>query len=326
MPNFIFSVPERCRHICARGVTSIANQSSQFPRAYLLLKELRNRLRSGRGWEEIRRLKRRGDVPGQYRPIRQVDLEHDLPFPGKVRNNIILCSSGRSGSSLVCRLMSGTSLLGAPGEYFGLTLAQRFTQDRFEASNTKDYIAKLQQIRTTSNGVFASKLHYFQYVQMFGNVSLENFFPNVKHLYLYRKDLVAQAVSFAKAMTSRQYVSVAQACDEPRYDEALIRRCYLDLVWENRGWKRYFERWGIQPLVLEYEQDSKDFQRLLEKILSYAEIELPPNFKVPDPRIGKMSDRVSEQWIERIRPKLPKVPAEIDPATWANEQRSSVKR
>lgn len=301
-----------CERQCAQYVKFAIDQCSHLPRVYLVLKGMRNFFRRGKGWKEIRRLEKRGEILRPNRPIRFEEVKYDLPARTKTRKNVLVCSSPRSGSTLLCNLLAGTNVVGQPTEYFNLPLVQGFFQHRFQASDTRDYILQLQQLRTSPNGVFACKLHYFQYVQMFGDRALQDYFANVKYIYLYRKDTVAQAVSWAKAILSGEYSTVCAEGKELPYEEAAIRRCYLDIYWENNGWKCYFDRWSIRPLVLQYEQVAEDFGAALDKVLSFLEVEKPANFAIPDPGIRKMANHMNQDWTDRIRAKLPKWPTKLN--------------
>ncbi len=76
----------------------------------------------------------------------------------------LLCGTPRTGSTLLCRLVSSTGVLGHPQSYFRepdeAAWAQRFglpTQGR----RVLDYTAFAQAVRaagTTENGVFAARV------------------------------------------------------------------------------------------------------------------------------------------------------------------------
>ena len=95
--------------------------------------------------------------------------EFDTPlYEGDPPIKYMICSTGRSGSTLLCSLLNNTGLMGVPHEYFHLSqhgklLIQRLITNHESRDVTmKEYLETVMQHRTTPNGVFGIKGHFNQ--------------------------------------------------------------------------------------------------------------------------------------------------------------------
>src|SRR5947209_13992998 len=94
--------------------------------------------------------------------------EFDLPlYEGKPRITYMICSTGRSGSTLLCSLLTNTGVMGVPHEYFNLSRHGQFLikrlKDRADGEiPMEEYFDALVKHRTTPNGVFGIKAHINQ--------------------------------------------------------------------------------------------------------------------------------------------------------------------
>jgi len=108
---------------------------------------------------------------------------------------LVICSTPRSGSYLLCRQMINAGL-GLPTEYFRERTVGRLRARWGLAPGDDDaYVDELEARRTTDNGVFAAKIQGHQLAAH----------PRVRErlleradvlVLLYRRDLLAQAVSW----------------------------------------------------------------------------------------------------------------------------------
>src|SRR5262252_6585095 len=117
--------------------------------------------------------------------------------PGGVPTSrrIVICTTPRSGSYLLCRQMIHAGL-GLPHEYFRSRTVARLSQRWGVApGDVFAYVDRLEEHRTTPNGVFAAKVQWQQqsHVPALRTRLLERADLIV---YLYRVDRVAQAVSW----------------------------------------------------------------------------------------------------------------------------------
>ena len=255
--------------------------------------------------------------------------EHDLPeYLGKPRTYII-ASTPRTGSNLLCGLLGGTGLAGAPLEYFNpghmRSLLERLDSPtprerlrRWRHRNAKGwtwlgirgwgereirhYLRRVQRKRTTPNGVFGTKAHHRQVERVFleNGFAPEDFLEAPPYLYLTRRDQLAQAISWLKA---RQTWSWQQAGDasQTRFDFDLLRKRLERIRRQEDGWKRYFAEREIEPLRLVYEDMVKDLDGSIRRVLSWIGVDAPPDLAVPAPTTRKLADDESRRWADRYR-------------------------
>lgn len=229
------------------------------------------------------------------------------PYEGP-RKYYAICSTPRTGSSLLCDLLIKAGV-GAPDEYFHRRkhipmLLSHFRLLGLRASRVTvhDYIETLKQNRTTPNGYFGFKVHRGQFKWLIDNCDLGQCFPNLKYVYISRRDVVAQAVSESKAVQTKQWNSAQDPVAEPEYDEAHITYCIQTIRKANRYWRRYFEDRGIEPLRMEYEDLVVDMKREFGRVLDFLgaddTLAAPALCAVT---LEKQFDSLNRQWIERYR-------------------------
>ena len=140
--------------------------------------------------------------------------------------------------------------------------------------------------RCTANGVFGAKMMWGYFgdflSQMFatdvGDPNLSNeriqaFFPNLRYIWVRRKDSLLQAISLWKAIQTQCWRMDAgdgrdrKACNASFSYEAIS---YLQqaLVEEDACWEGYFRRIGVIPIVVRYEELSANPTKVASSVLS----------------------------------------------------------
>jgi trehalose 2-sulfotransferase len=163
----------------------------------------------------------------------------------------LVCSTQRSGSTLLCELLRATDVAGAPDEYFERlrdTGLPRQPRQYFEDPSVQDIAERLTptapghpeqpgefehwfryvlQRGTTLNGVFGAKMMW-NYLDEFKlrmaelpglshlsfNEQLKAVFPGLQVIFMRRRDKVAQAVSLWKAIQTQQWRTESESGSE----------------------------------------------------------------------------------------------------------------
>ena len=219
--------------------------------------------------------------------------------PCPVKTKLIICSTARSGSYLLCRAMIHYGI-GIPHEYFNATNASTLGP-RLGAGNIASpeleidgparqaYIAALLRHRTV-NGVFAVKIQRGQFDQYFKKSPNIPLFQGAYFIHLYRNDLLAQAISFHVSLLTGRWgtdntVTTRTAPNPQFFDRALIENRLQILADQDREWRLFFARNGIMPLSLSYEDIKNDLPGALRRIVAYGQIELPSHkFDYAEPK------------------------------------------
>lgn len=253
----------------------------------------------------------------------------------------LVCSTHRTGTSLLCQLLTDTNLCGFPEEYFSPRWAPRFAEELatgkqarkdgasdpdgppdgslFEQLDLGEYLHGLFGAKATVNGLWGSKLHWphvrrlhdaFKPRRKFlrGGRSthrlLEEVFAQPHYIWIRRRDKVKQAISFWRSMQTQIYNTAGDPSVEsvpPKFDYAQIHDIVQRFEKHDREWQRLFRAGGVQPLVVEFETFVKSMQRTVLEVLEFLGIETPANFAAPVPRLQKISDQLNEDWYRRYR-------------------------
>jgi LPS sulfotransferase NodH len=252
----------------------------------------------------------------------------------------LVCATQRSGSTLLCELLNGTEVAGAPDEYFETlrsTGLPRQPRQYFEHPDVADIAERLApsepgrpelpggfegwfhyaiQRGTTRNGVFGAKMmwNYFddfrdRVAELPGletltfNQALDKVFPKLRIVFVRRRDKVAQAVSLWKAIQTQQWRNETDPRAVPHRGEYHYRalRYLLD---ELHRWDAHWEDWfhatGREPIRVIYEEFVDARAATVGRVLDALEVD-PPE---PDDGRGPMkphADDLSRDWVTRFR-------------------------
>jgi trehalose 2-sulfotransferase len=123
----------------------------------------------------------------------------------------LVCSTPRSGSTLLCEALKNTGLAGQPEEYF-MPDNEAFFKELWGVSNYADYVERVIKEGTSPNGVFGAKIMWGYVDSFVGKLRsipeyerlpvpelLSTVFPNLRYIWITRSDKVQQAVSLEKA-------------------------------------------------------------------------------------------------------------------------------
>jgi len=258
-----------------------------------------------------------------------------------VRQLLIIACNPRSGSSLFCEALDSTGLAGHPEEWFlprriirwGLrhgvptaspqiipTLIRYQLNGRSPRSENflssiavrqmPRYFSKLTDIEVTANGVFGIQLHRGQYVRAKNSWGIEVVDPKVPTtwVHLRRRDRLAQAVSWAKAIQDDSWNVSMESRTMPVYDGEVIAARLRLAVQMDQEWFDHFETEAITPLRFEYEDYRSDLRPALKAVLSALGEEVS-NLEVPELVLQKQADATNAEWIERFTREYPELAA-----------------
>lgn len=135
----------------------------------------------------------------------------------------VIMFMARSGSSWLTSLLSGTGQLGHPEEYIN----PEFVRNVAKSLNSREpegFLALLQRRRKTANGVFGIEVRAYD-VENFGpDIFFRTFGFETLFFNLWRKDLILQAVSLYRAMTTGVWHSYEGHSAPPPYDEEALEQ------------------------------------------------------------------------------------------------------
>jgi LPS sulfotransferase NodH len=218
-------------------------------------------------------------------------------------HRVVICSTPRSGSYLMCRQMINAGI-GVPHEYFrGRTVKRLAARYGVPADDVDRYVDALEARRTTANGVFASKLQWQQLASL----------PRLRErvlaradlvVFLYRRDLVAQAVSWQISLATGYWsfdTTVGPRAPGAALDDTeQALHLAAELLAQNRAWESLLATLGPRVLRVPYESYVRDQPDLLRQVATG--LALPPRawtLPAPEARESRLPDEV-----ERARERL----------------------
>jgi trehalose 2-sulfotransferase len=247
--------------------------------------------------------------------------EHDVDAgEGPPARSYVLCSMPRSGSSLLSEAFHATGRMGTPIEYLDRTNAFAVLAYRWGTPDLAAYIRALHRYRTTPEGLFGVKLHWFHLAELAAGLTatgvidgsggtqrcrqaaLEALAPNPRVVLLTRRDVDRQAVSWFVADRTGRWSSVdRRGTDErPPYDRRAIERRRRLALAGTRAWADFLARSGVDVLEVAYEDLVADHERTVRSAARHVGVELPGEPLAP-PRLRRQADEHSEDLVVRFR-------------------------
>lgn len=129
---------------------------------------------------------------------------------------------------------------------------------------------------------------------------IQKAFGSLKFIYLYREDVISQAISLYRAEQTGYWHTVegSEPEQDPSFNFEAIKKHIEHIDYANQTWKDWFQTIKIQPLTIEYETFSKNSEAMTVEVLQFLEIDLPPDTKLQAAN-QRLADRLSIDWKQR---------------------------
>ncbi|HWN23315.1 MAG TPA: Stf0 family sulfotransferase [Gaiellaceae bacterium] len=229
------------------------------------------------------------------------------------RRSVFLCATQRTGSWLLAHLMASSGTAGRPAEFFDAGEMRGFREE-WRVASDREYVNRVLELGTTPNGVFATKLMWNaidgllfrrrRLVRAYESSDLEvieSVFPSPRFIWLRREDVVAQAVSWAKASQTEQYAAHQTAVRDPTFDfEHIDGLMHLAKV-QNGAWQRWFAAHEITPVQVTYEELCEDEVRTTLRVLRDLDLDADGASIAAPLGLERQADSVNAEWIRRYR-------------------------
>ena len=231
----------------------------------------------------------------------------------------VLCGTPRTGSTLLCSLLTSTGVLGRPESYFRepdeVAWATRFDLAT-EGGHARDYRAFVHAARsagTSNNGVFGVRIMWGSLARMMEGLGqvpgkpdrpmLEEALGPLTFVHLRREDVVAQAVSWCRAEQTGYWQHGDAVTQEPRQDIAQMRLLVETIREHNAAWQAWFATQGVEPHPVTYEQLVGDPSRVIQGIAAKLAVDLPSTWRPRSPH-RKQADELNRAWAAALRRSL----------------------
>ena len=235
------------------------------------------------------------------------------------KKTYLMCSTQRTGSTLLCRMLSDASIAGEPDEFFFYILnAPRppWTEWLRSPEKKANFLKEMEKY-TTSNGVFGANImwkHFYYMVYQLRQLPapepleldelLNQTFLKPAYILTTRRDKVRQAVSLWRAQQTGGWISGTQWLSpfwtkNPVFDHERIHTLVQEIKADESAWNWFFRYYNIQPLKIVYEDFIVAPKDTLCSIFSHLGITVPDNVILPEPKMKKQADELTELWVKK---------------------------
>lgn len=239
----------------------------------------------------------------------------------------VICTSPRSGSTLLCALLKATGVAGRPGSHFHEPSLDEWLEDyRLEGTafaSREDALravfAAAREKGEGGTGVFGLRLQRGSFRFFMGAADaiypgrssdverIEAAFGPTLFIHLRRADKLAQAVSRVMAEQTGLWHRAADGSElerlapaqAPRYDREAIARHMAEQAALDGEWEDWFAREDVSPLSITYDELAADPQGALARVLEALGLD-PSLARDVQPPTRKLADATSREWMERF--------------------------
>lgn len=243
-------------------------------------------------------------------------------------SSYVICTSPRSGSTLLCTLLASTGVAGNPASYFHKPSISAWLKSFdlvLDATTTeRDVLDKIFTVAiaqgTLDTGMFGLRLQRDSFDFLSQQLAVlypdlpndssrfHEAFGRTAYIHLIRDDKIDQAVSCVKSEQTGLWhlglngnelerVSPPQS---PTYDPIRIGACVREMEARDRQWERWFKTESVAPLCVKYEALSDQPIKILRKILDHLGLDSEAAIDVK-PGVAKMADGTNQEWVARYR-------------------------
>jgi LPS sulfotransferase NodH len=176
-----------------------------------------------------------------------------------------ICTSGRSGSNLLCQYLSSTGMLGNPLEYFNGSGRRLLGYPDYPDDPSKQIDWILTE-GATPNGIYGLKIFPAQVEQIEKSIRWTELLPNLKFVLLKRHDILGQALSAVRALQTEQWRASMPARGPAQYDGAQIYERLQITARDYARWDIFFARKAVAPAIIIYEDLLADPQSAVDQV------------------------------------------------------------
>jgi trehalose 2-sulfotransferase len=220
----------------------------------------------------------------------------------------IVAATPRTGSNLLCGGLIKSQVAGNPQEFFE---PENETKWRGELGVSMDeryeLFVEAAKRYGTRGDVYGMKIHWWHVADLARNAGfrgrpedvLEHYFPGAMYVNIVRRDRLAQALSWFRAIETNEWFRLRGTpppVEPPRLDPNAVRALILDIKRQESEWMRYFYERGISALTVQYEELVRDRRGQIGRVLAFLGKDPTAAAAIPDPVLIRQADEVTERW------------------------------
>jgi trehalose 2-sulfotransferase len=243
-------------------------------------------------------------------------------------DSYVICTSPRSGSTLLCKLLAATGVSGNPASYFYDPSVEDWLADlnvEVDPNETESEVLKLAfravvregrkdtgmfGLRQQAHGLafLCEKLAVLYPREASCTDRFQQAFGTTLFIHLTRADKIAQGVSYLKAKQTGLWHVAPDGSElernaphrEPSYDGKTLQGCIETMIAFDCNWNEWFLHEGIEPLRISYDDLAADPVGMLRNVLGHLGLERAAADGIM-PGVRKLADTTSMRWAARFR-------------------------
>jgi LPS sulfotransferase NodH len=130
-------------------------------------------------------------------------------------------------------------------------------------------------------------------------ITLELAFGPVIFVHLQREDIVGQAVSWYRAEQTGFWQQGDAASRPPERDLDQMKQLIRTIRDHNAAWRSWFDRVGVRPHAVNYEQLVHDRRTTVEGIAALLGVEVPAQWQ-PASAHERQADEINAEWVAAL--------------------------
>lgn len=240
---------------------------------------------------------------------------------GESLRSYLICTTPRTGSTLLTDALRGTGAAGNPDEFFDpYPDNENYWRTRFGVTADTEYVARVIAATRSPNGIFGAKVFWHQLPVLFYKLIVatgrdkaplpelaRSELGPTQYIWLRRENKIAQAISYYRARKTNTWRSMKAQGDavdvvdrELAFDAEGIGQLYRGLCDADAKWDHFFRHYRIRPLMLTYEQLVKSYEPIVRGVLKFLDLPWEKATVMP-PMIERQADERSKDWEKRFR-------------------------
>jgi LPS sulfotransferase NodH len=240
-------------------------------------------------------------------------------------DSYIICTSPRSGSTLLCKLLENTGVAGVPESYFHKPSVPSWAAGvglptLSEGQNVQRILDAVMDIGRGQTGIFGLRLQHHSFAFLMQELRqlhpqeatdvacLARAFGRARFIHLTREDKLEQAVSAIKAEQTGLWHQAPDGREIERlsppntaaYDSDAMAMKVAEFTMADASWTAWFEAQQIAPLHLSYATLASDPRGALAYVLDDLGCDSSGAQQASLPT-AKLADDQSREWVQRFR-------------------------
>ena len=214
---------------------------------------------------------------------------------------------------MLCEALRNTGLAGNPDEYFGPMHVERWCR-LWQPESPSDYIHHVIREGMGGTSVWGGKvmrLYWGNFIGYLRTVTPKNysekelldaFFPELKFIFITRRDKVRQGVSWLKFIQGMAWYwesDTPQVLPDMEFKPDVIRDFIHQTALHEAAWLRFFQQNGITPKIVVYEDLATRYEATALEVLDFLGIDVQEKLVFRPRKLKRQADGLTEEWVNR---------------------------